>query len=82
MPIESGEDEILLETFVRMRRVLRQRVAGQPPAGDAERAQRLPRERFVGLQDLLPSLLRSAVAAPRRRVRACSAPAARPARPW
>ena len=47
---QSGEHEILFDPFVRMGRMLRQRLARQPSAGDAERPQRLARERLVGLE--------------------------------
>ena len=48
---QSYEREVVLETFVRMRGLFRKRLAREPPAGDAERSQRLAREGFVGLKD-------------------------------
>ena len=57
MPINPANTRSLLDTFVRVRGLFRKRVAREPPAGDAQRPQRLAREGFVGLEDACSPLV-------------------------
>lgn len=50
MPISPAKTKILFSSFVEMGRVLREGLARQPPASDAQRPECLARERLVGLE--------------------------------
>ena len=78
---QPGEHQVLFDTLVRMRGVLGKGVAGQPSAGDAERAQRLAGERFVRLQDLCAARRRQRPPLLADELRRCTASGARRARP-
>ena len=53
---QSGEREIVLETFVGLRGLLRERVARQPAVRDPQRPQRPARERVIRLEDARAAL--------------------------